>query len=93
MGSAPSKPQNGRPEEWLSPEALEYDRSMALYEQYFDSSEIGKTFDPSGEVTKDDLEQGFKAYIGKGIRATAIPSKLERSLMRCGTCTILMTRM
>lgn len=65
MGSAPSKPQNGRPEEWLSPEALEYDRSMALYEQYFDFSVIGKAFDPSGEVTKDDLEQGFKAYIGK----------------------------
>lgn len=65
MGSAPSKPQNGRPEEWLSPEALEYDRSMALYEQYSDFSVIGKAFDPSDVVTKDDLEQGFKAYIEK----------------------------
>ena len=26
---------------------------------------IGKAFELSGEVTKDDLEQGFKAYIGK----------------------------
>ena len=65
MGSAPSMPQNGRPEEWLSPEALEYDRSVSLYEQYSDFSVIGRAFGPSGEVTKDDLEQGLKAYIGK----------------------------
>lgn len=65
MGSAPSMPQNGRRENLLSPEALEYDRSVSLYEQYSDFSVIGKAFEPSGEVTKDDLEQGFKAYIGK----------------------------
>lgn len=65
MGSAPSMPQNGRRENLLSPEALEYDRNVSLYEQYSDFSVIGKAFEPSGEVTKDDLEQGFKAYIGK----------------------------
>lgn len=65
MGSAPDMPKNDAPAELLSPKALEYERGVALYEQYSDFSVIGRAFDPSGEVTKDDLEQGFKAYIGK----------------------------
>lgn len=65
MGNAPSMPQNGKPEEWLSPEALEYDRRVSLYEQYSDFSVIGKAFDPSGDVDIEDLEQGFKTYIWK----------------------------
>ena len=65
MGNVPSMPQNGKPEEWLSPEALEYDRRVSLYEQYSDFSVIGKAFDPSGDVDIEDLEQGFKTYIWK----------------------------
>lgn len=65
MGSAPDMPKNDAPAELLSPKALEYERGVALYEQYSDFSVIGRAFDPSGEVAKDDLEQGFKAYIGK----------------------------
>lgn len=65
MGSAPDMPKNDEPAGLLSPEALEYERNVELYLHYSDFSEIGRAFDPSGEVTKDDLEQGFKAYIGK----------------------------
>ncbi len=65
MGSVPSMPQNGRPKEWLSSEALEYERSVSLCEQYSDFSVIGRAFDPSGEVTIEDLEHGFKTYIEK----------------------------
>lgn len=65
MGSAPVMPQNDEPTEWLSPEALEYERSVALYEQYSDFPVIGKAFDLSGDVAIEDLEQGFKTYIGK----------------------------
>lgn len=65
MENAPSKPQNDAPAEWLSQEALEYDRKMELYAQYSDFFVIGKAFNLSGDVTNDDLEKGFKAYIEK----------------------------